>query len=78
MWAYMKTVGMNLHTKMKVLSELILINKSANLIKFQYVKEHIPTNSTRSIINGEVPKELKDREYKRVHSSTSELSCNKM
>ena len=75
---YVKTVWMNLHTKMKVLSELILINKSANLIKFQYVKEHIPTNSTRSIINGEVPKELKDREYKRVHSSTSELSCNKM
>jgi hypothetical protein len=64
MGAYMKTVGVNLHTKMKVLSKLIFINESTDSIKFQYVKEHKSTNSTRGIINGEVPKELKDREYK--------------
>jgi hypothetical protein len=60
----MKTVGMNLHTKMKVFGKLIFINESTDSIKFQYVKEHKPTNSTRGIINGEVPKELKDRKYK--------------
>ncbi len=64
MWGYMKTIWVNLHTQMKVFRKLIFINKSANLIKFQYVKEHKPTNSTRGFINGEVPKEFKDREYK--------------
>ena len=53
---YMKTVGINLHTKMKVLSEFILINKTANSIKFRYVKEHKPTNSTGGIVNGPIPK----------------------
>ena len=63
---------------MKVFSKLIFINKSTDLIKFRYVKEHETTDSTWGFINGEVPKEFEDREYKWIEASNSELSCNQM
>jgi hypothetical protein len=64
MWGNMKAKRVNLHAQMKVFSKLIFINKSANSIKFKYVKEHETTDSTWGFINGEVPKEFEDREYK--------------
>jgi hypothetical protein len=57
---------------MKVFSKFIIINKSADLIKFGYVKEHETTNGTWSTPNGDVSKEFKDGEDKRILTSTSE------
>ena len=64
MWGDMKAKRLNLHAQMKVFSKLIFINKSTDLIKFRYVKEHETTNSTWGFINGEISKEFEDREYK--------------
>jgi hypothetical protein len=63
MWGDMKAKRINLHAQMEVFSKFIFINKSTNSIEFRYVKEHKSTDSTRGFINGEISKELKDREY---------------
>jgi hypothetical protein len=64
MWGYVKAKWINLHAQMEVFGKLVFINKSANSIKFKYVKEHETTDSTWGFINGEVSKEFEDREYK--------------
>jgi hypothetical protein len=63
MWGDMKAKRVNLHAQMEVFGKFIFINKSTNSIEFQYVKEHKSTDRTRGFINGEISKELKDREY---------------
>ncbi len=72
MWGDMKHIRRYLHAQMKIFSKFIIINKSADLIKFRYVKEHETTDSARSAPYCNISEELKDGEDRRILPSTSE------